>query len=87
MPKSPKSKGEARTHAGRVGSAAVGAAKAAAKQAAKDPIAKHFGPLGGDGIQRPCALKRLIKVTDSHRRHRSPQIRSAQIRYRLGVYP
>ena len=52
----PKTAGEAKTHAGRVGSAAVGAAKAAAKQAAKDLIAKHFGPLGGDGIQRPLTL-------------------------------
>ena len=56
----PKSKGEVKSHAGRVGSAAIGAAKDAAKQAAKDLIAKHFGPLRGDGIQRPCALK----VTD-----------------------
>ena len=47
----PKSKGEARTHAGRVGSAAVGAAKAAAKQAAKSretldlfvPLARRLG--------------------------------------------
>eukprot|EP01045_Picozoa_sp_COSAG04_P016430 COSAG04_NODE_1371_length_7040_cov_8.745714_6_plen_399_part_00 len=58
-----KTAGDAKTHAGRVGSAAVGAAKAAARQAAKDLIAKHFGPLGGDGIQRPCALK----VTDLRR--------------------